>query len=294
MPSELETYLRQINGVPLLKRDEERMLGWRVVNDGDDLARERLITANLRLVVAICKQYANRGMPLADLIEEGNVGLIRAASNYDPAQGVRFSTYAAWWIKQAVRRLLAIGARPIHIPLYMIDLINRLREASARLEAQLRRAPTTAELARAMRLPDEKIDAIRVAMKAAQCPAHAPRGDDGEPLDFAAVIPDSRGGTPDERLARREDLNAALRIIDSMDEREAMILRLRFGLGGLAPKTLTEIGAEVGLTRERVRQLELRTLRRLQEELLDEQALPAATQPPTRRRRRRSAIGAAG
>jgi DNA-directed RNA polymerase sigma subunit (sigma70/sigma32) len=139
LQSELQLYLRQIDGEPLLTAEEERELGWRIINDGDIAAKDRMIKANLRLVIAIAKHFASRGVPLPDLIEEGNVGLIRAVEGFDPAQGTRFSTYAAWWIKQAIRRMLTHAVQPIHVPAYMVELIQRLRETSRQLEERLAR-----------------------------------------------------------------------------------------------------------------------------------------------------------
>ncbi len=268
--SELQTYLEQINGVPLLGAEDEKNLGWLIINDQCCQAKERMIKANLRLVIAIGKQYAGRGVALADLIEEGNLGLIRAVDGYDPAQGTRFSTYAAWWIKQAIRRMLSSAAQPIHVPAYMVDLIHRLRDCSRRLEEQLRRPPSITELSRTMKLPVRKISAIQHAMKAFQCAGHAPTGENGDALDFGEVLADTRNSPPDQRLSQTEQFELVLEILETLDERDARILRLRFGLEGQVPRTLKEIGNEIGLTRERVRQIEVETLRRLQARLTEE------------------------
>ena len=141
LQTELQLYLREVNQVPLLKPEEEKELGWRVINDNNLEAKEHMIRANLRLVIAICKNYTKRGLSLADLIEEGNIGLIRAVEGFDPAHGARFSTYASWWIKQAVKRTLINAVQPIHIPAYMVDLIARWKDANRRLEERLGRPP---------------------------------------------------------------------------------------------------------------------------------------------------------
>lgn len=270
LQSDLQLYLKQINEVPLLTAAEERELGWRIINDNDQAAKERMVRANLRLVVSISKNYVHRGLPLADLIEEGNIGLIRAVEGFDPALGARFSTYASWWIKQAIKRTLINAVQPIHIPAYMVELIARWKETVRRLEEELGRQPNTQELAQAMQVPAKKLAIIRRAMKAFHAPPQAPVNEDGEGMDFSEVFEDFRHGPPDETLARSEEFQTILKLLDSIDERDARVLKLRFGLEGQEPLTLKQIGHEVGLTRERVRQIEVDALKKLQAQLQDD------------------------
>ena len=270
LQSDLQLYLKQINEVPLLTAAEERELGWRIINDNDQEAKERMVKANLRLVVSIGKNYVHRGLPLADLIEEGNIGLIRAVEGFDPAQGARFSTYASWWIKQAIKRTLINAVQPIHIPAYMVELIAKWKETTRRLEEELGRQPNSQELAQAMQIPPKKLNIIRRAMKAFHAPPQAPLNEEGNGIDFADIFEDFRCNPPDEMSAQSEEFQTILRLLDSIDERDARVLKLRFGLEGQEPLTLKQIGREVGLTRERVRQIEVDALRKLQAQLQDD------------------------
>ncbi|HVL38401.1 MAG TPA: sigma-70 family RNA polymerase sigma factor, partial [Fimbriimonadaceae bacterium] len=246
--SDLQLYLREINSVALLTAEEERELGWAIINDNCPKARERMIRANLRLVVAIAKNYANRGLPLTDLIEEGNIGLMRAVEGFDPAQGARFSTYASWWIKQAIKRALINATQPIHVPAYMVELIAKWKEASRKLEAQLGAPPTIQQLAEAMQLPVRKIRIIKRAVKAFQNPSAATSDLDGETVGLTEMLPDTRHSPPQEELLRGDELSVLNRLLESIDEREAQILKLRFGLDGQEPLTLKEIAEEVGIS----------------------------------------------
>ena len=266
----LETYLKQINRTPLLTPEEEKELGWRVINDNDLEAKDRMVRANLRLVVSISKHYTRRGLTLSDLIEEGNIGLIRAVEGFDPAQGARFSTCASWWIKQSIKRTLINAMQPIHIPAYMVELIGRWKYTHRRLEDELGRSPTQHEMAEAMDLPLKKITVIARAMRAYQSSSHAPTGEDGQAMDFADVVEDRRHAPPQERAEKNEQIREILSMVDSLEDREARVLKLRFGLSGQAPLTLKEIGSIVGLTRERVRQIEVDTLRRIKARLNDD------------------------
>ncbi|MBX3364423.1 MAG: sigma-70 family RNA polymerase sigma factor [Phycisphaeraceae bacterium] len=268
--SELQLYLREINKTPLLTAEEERELGWRIINDNCPASRERMIRANLRLVVAIAKKYSGRGLHLTDLIEEGNIGLLRAVEGFDPAQGARFSTYASWWIKQAIKRALMNAAQPIHVPAYMVELIAKWKEASRRLEAELGFPPTLQQLAEAMDLPPKKIKIIRRAVKALQAPSQQHVDAEGDLVAMGELVADTRHGRPDDGVFRTEELSMLRKLLESIDEREARILRLRFGLDGRQPLTLKQIADEVGISRERVRQIVDEALTRLNQQISDD------------------------
>ncbi len=255
LQSELQLYMREINQVPLLSPEEERELAWAIINDNCQVSRERMIRANLRLVVAIAKNYTNRGLQLTDLIEEGNIGLLRAVEGFDPAQGARFSTYASWWIKQSIKRALINASQPIHIPAYMVELIAKWKEAARSLEGRLGHPPSMEQLAEAMDLPLKKVKIIRRAVKAFRTPAQEPGGRDSDLLGLSELVVDSRDGTAEEKTLLREELGTLKRLLDTIDVREAQILRMRFGLDGQEPLTLKQISEEVGISRERVRQI---------------------------------------
>ena len=261
--------MRQINEVALLTPEEEKTLGWRIINDDDQDAKEHMIKANLRLVIAISKNYSHRGLALADLVEEGNIGLIRAVEGFDPAQGARFSTYASWWIKQAIKRTLINAVQPIHIPAYMVELIARYKQQQRRFEEEHGRQPSLQELSHAMGIPVKKLEIVKRAVKARNAPTQAPVKDDGDTVDFSDLFEDNRTPDPERKVTDREDLGFILKLLDSIDQRDARVLRLRFGLEGQEPLTLKQIGETVGLTRERVRQIAEEALKKLHTRLTD-------------------------
>jgi RNA polymerase primary sigma factor len=267
--SSLQLYLHDINKHPLLTADQEKELGWKIINEQCPIARETMIRSNLRLVVAIAKNYANRGLPLTDLIEEGNIGLMRAVEGFDPAQGARFSTYASWWIKQGIKRALINANQPIHIPAYMVELIAKWKMHSRRLEAELGHPPTIEQLAEVMELPVKKVQIIKRAIKALNAPNQAPKDADGDLMGLGELIADHRVQSAPEQSLKSEELGILRRLMETIDEREAQILKLRFGLDGAEPLTLKEIAAHVGISRERVRQIIEESLSRLHERISD-------------------------
>jgi RNA polymerase primary sigma factor len=286
--SNLELYLKQIDESPLLTAQEERDLCWKIINENCPFSRDRMIRSNLRLVVNIAKRYSNRGLPLHDLIEEGNLGLMRAVEAFDPDQGARFSTYASWWIKQAIKRALINAVQPVHIPAYMVELISKWKRKSRELEEELGHPPTNEELAKALDIPARKMRMIKKAISAFQRPAQTEARNEDESVAIAEILQDPKTPQPEENVFKKDDLNTIRHLLETIDEREATILRLRYGLDGNEPLTLKEIGKEIGLTRERVRQLEIEALDRLQKRLTSDRPLTDplyATGKRTRRKR---------
>jgi RNA polymerase primary sigma factor len=265
--SGLQLYLRQINQSPLLSADEEKALARLIIKDNDPAARERMVRANLRLVVNIAKHYVNRGLSLPDLIEEGNIGLLKAVEGFDPDNGSRFSTYASWWIKQAIKRALINSVQSIHIPAYMIEMMSKLKRAMRELEDQVGRLPTIEELSLHMKMPAKKLRIIRQAVKAYHSPTQSGSAD-GE-LTINELVADTNNPPPDKIVRDTDELRQLADLLERMDPRAAKILKLRYGLDGGNPLTLKQIGEEIGLTRERVRQIEHESLQALRDAMLE-------------------------
>ncbi|MEY4186220.1 MAG: polymerase sigma factor RpoD [Planctomycetota bacterium] len=260
----LETYLREINETALLTADDEKELSNRI-SQGDAAARDRMVRANLRLVVNIARGYTGKGLPLQDLIEEGNLGLLRAVEGFDPNMNTRFSTYASYWIKQSIKRALVNSAKTIRIPAYMVELLTKWRRASAKLADELNRTPTPEDIARELGIPRKKLRIVKKAITLYNASPN-PEPEDGG-LTLGDIVPDERIRGPEDELINTDNLTHVSRLLDEMDPREATILKMRFGLDDCEPQTLKEIGESLGLTRERVRQIESEALKRLYKSL---------------------------
>ena len=253
-------YLKEIGKVPLLTPEEEQDLAKRMA-EGDEEAKRRMAEANLRLVVSIAKRYVGRGMLFLDLIQEGNLGLIKAVEKFDYTKGYKFSTYATWWIRQAITRAIADQARTIRIPVHMVETINRMRQATNQLVYQNGHEPTPEELAKAM---DMSVERVREIQRMAQEPAslESPVGEEEDSSlgDFVADENAEAPGKAADRAMVAQQINQALK---SLTPREEKVIRLRFGLDDGRPRTLEEVGRDFGVTRERVRQIEAKAIRKL-------------------------------
>jgi RNA polymerase primary sigma factor len=255
----LRLYVRQIGGGALLTREEERELARRK-DEGDELAKRKLIESNLRLVMAITRNYTKAGVPLLDLIQEGNLGLIRAVEKFDYRLGFKLSTYATWWIRQAITRALADQGRTIRLPVHVADQVRRLLRARRQLAQKYNREPTLAELARETQQSEER---VRELLELVETPVslETPVGD-GESL-YGDLIEDVNALAPHEQSAEQARGRELAGALDQLNPRMRRVLSLRFGLDGEPPQTLEEVGGQLGITRERVRQLETRALREL-------------------------------
>ena len=268
--SPIRSYLDQIGKTPLLTLEQETALARRVLK-GDEAARQHMIQANLRLVVRIAKDYDNFGLPLMDLISEGNFGLIKAVERFDPDKGGKLSTYAAWWIKQAIKRALASDGKTIRLPVHMVDRIAQMRRISNLLTKELEREPTNDEIAQAMDIPLSKVVHMKsVANRAASL--DQPVGEDGD-ATLGDLVKDESARSPFENLRGKSDLTEIAEMLAHLEPREAEVITLRFGLNGESPLTLEEVGELFKLTRERVRQLQQSALMQLRRMMTERQKL---------------------
>lgn len=262
----MRTYLQEISKTPLLTKEEECTLAERIKR-GDKSARDHMISANLRLVVKIAHDYNNFGLPLLDLISEGNIGLIKAVERFDPSKGGKLSTYAAWWIKQSIKRALANQSKTIRLPVHLVDRIARMRKITAQLADELDREPTDEEIAYAMALPVNKVAHLK-SVSVRPSSLDAPIGEDGD-TTFGELVGDENEATPLENLQEKSMSRDLRDIISQLEDREAKIIQLRFGLNGEHPLTLEEVGEQFNITRERVRQIQniaLHKMRRMMTE----------------------------
>ncbi len=256
-------YLREIGKIPLLTQEEEQVLAQKVAK-GNKKAKDKMVEANMRLVVSIAKRYSGRGLDLLDLIQEGNTGLLRAVEKFDPDKGFKFSTYATWWIRQAITRAIADQARTIRIPVHMVETINKVLRASRKLTAELNREPTIEEIAKEMDMDVEKVDYVmRIKQDIASLDASVGKDGDDEDSVLGDFVEDEDRISPEDSAANQMLKEQLAEIISTLSEREQKIIKLRFGIGGGRPHTLEEVGAEFSVTRERIRQIEAKALSKL-------------------------------
>jgi RNA polymerase primary sigma factor len=259
--SPLQIYLHDINDTPLLSALEERELAAQVAL-GDPYAREHMVKANLRLVVNIARGYLGKGLCLEDLIEEGNLGLMRAVEGFDGMMDTRFSTYACYWIKQSIRRAVMNNGKPIRLPAYMVSLLTKWKRVTNGLTERLGRPPTPEEVGKVLRLSKKKVSIIAKAIKVNNLMPHNESSDEDR-IALDDVLTDDRCKSPDDLLIEADDLERIFERLEQLDEREAMVIRMRFGIDPYSSMTLREVGENLGLTRERVRQLENQAILKL-------------------------------
>ena len=256
-------YLREIGKIPLLTPEEEAELAERIVK-GDKKAKDKMVESNMRLVVSIAKRYGGRGLDFLDLIQEGNTGLLRAVEKFDPAKGFKFSTYATWWVRQAITRAIADQARTIRIPVHMVETINKVLRTTRKLTTELNREPTNEEIAEELGLEPEKIDYVmRIKQDIASLDASVGREGDDEDSVLGDFVEDEERDSPEDSAANQILKEQLSEIIATLTDREQKIIRLRFGIGGGRPHTLEEVGSEFDVTRERIRQIEAKALSKL-------------------------------
>ena len=256
-------YLREIGKIPLLSQEEEQELAQRAVK-GDKRAKDKMVEANMRLVVSIAKRYSGRGLDFLDLIQEGNTGLLRAVEKFDPDKGFKFSTYATWWIRQAITRAIADQARTIRIPVHMVETINKVLRTTRKLTQELNREPTTEEIAKEMDMDVEKVEYVmRIKQDIASLDASVGRDGEDEDSVLGDFVEDEERVGPEDSAATQILKEQLAEILTTLSDREQKIIKLRFGVGGGRPHTLEEVGAEFSVTRERIRQIEAKALSKL-------------------------------
>lgn len=256
-------YLREIGKIPLLTPEEEAKLAQRIVK-GDKKAKDKMVESNMRLVVSIAKRYGGRGLDFLDLIQEGNTGLLRAVEKFDPDKGFKFSTYATWWVRQAITRAIADQARTIRIPVHMVETINKVLRTTRKLTTELNREPTNEEIAKALDMEPDKVDYVmRIKQDIASLDASVGREGDDEDSVLGDFVEDEERDSPEDSAANQILKEQLSEIIATLSDREQKIIRLRFGIGGGRPHTLEEVGNEFDVTRERIRQIEAKALSKL-------------------------------
>ena len=256
----LETYFKEINRIPLLTPQEEKALAI-CVQSGDAQAREKMAKSNLRLVVSIAKNYVDRGLSLLDLIEEGNLGLLKAVERFDPDAECRFSTYATWWIKQSIKRALIDTVKTVRIPSYMVEMISKWKNVANDLNIKLGRQPMFHEIAQELGIPPENLGIIKTALRVSSSSSQTISLENMWTL--SEILEDKNARQPEEILFDEVEMEMVEKLLSTIDDREARILRMRYGLDNGDPMTLKEIGERVNLSRERVRQIENEALKKL-------------------------------
>lgn len=256
-------HLREIGKIPLLSASEELELAQRVVA-GDKKAKDKMAEANMRLVVSIAKRYSGRGLDFLDLIQEGHTGLLRAVEKFDPDKGFKFSTYATWWIRQAITRAIADQARTIRIPVHMVETINKLLRTQRRMTQELNREPSIEELAKELEMEPEKVEYVmKIKQDISSLDAGVGRDGDDEDSVLGDFIEDEDGTTPEESAANQLLKEQVQSVLSTLSDREQKIIRMRFGLDNGKSHTLEEVGQEFAVTRERIRQIEAKALAKL-------------------------------
>ena len=263
----VKLYLREIGKIPLLTADEEMELAQKIINGSEKekkKAKDKMAEANMRLVVSIAKRYSGRGLDFLDLIQEGNTGLLRAVEKFDPEKGFKFSTYATWWIRQAITRAIADQARTIRIPVHMVETINKVLRTQRRLTQELNREPSVDEIAKAMNMEPEKIEYVmKIKQDIASLDASVGRDGEDEDSSLGDFIEDEERVSPEDAAANQLLKEQLAEILRGLTEREQKIIKMRFGIGGGKSHTLEEVGAEFSVTRERIRQIEAKALNKM-------------------------------